>query len=303
MIYLLYGENYYFKRQQLAKLLKDSSKDSLERHEGDELEPADLAQIFGGMSLFTTKKTIVIRNIAQNKNAWETLANYAAEAQDNDVIFLEDSIDKRTKIYKLLQKNHTVIECAELSEPEMLQWLEKIGAKENSSFTSAHAKLLLDRVGCHQMKLYYALQKVLLLKKIDTVSIERVIDDEPEARAFTLIEAIMTQNQNLATKCLRDVKASEDAHMFFGLMVSQFFLLITLASARNNSYTSVAKNLGTHPYPLQKMSLVAKNLPHQTADAIIDILTKTDEYLKHSSGDAWVAVEQCIQKLLHVTKD
>ncbi len=297
MIYLLYGENFYAKQVELAKHIKDLSPNSLEKIDGDKLEPDDLAQIFTGISLFSQSRTIIIKQLSHNAAVWEKLAMYWSASSDNTIILLEDSVDKRTKTYKLLQKNHTVIECKEPSGGELISWLQRSGSQKNPSFTRGHAQLLVDRIGRHQMKLYYALQKVLLLDKIDESTIENVIDDEPEARVFGLIEAIIQRDTQRGLHHMKAVKENEDPHMFFGLLVSQTFLLITL-SASQASAAEVAKDLNVHPYPLQKMTTAAKQLTTHSADEIIRILTQTDMQLKQSSGDAWMIIEQCIHKLL-----
>lgn len=292
MIQLIFGDNTYKKQQELSSLLENFSAQDIERYDGSKLTPDFIYQLLTSTSLFSNKRLIILREVSSSKSAWEKLGDFANNDDEITTILLEDEIDKRTKTYKLLQKNKNTIECRQPTEFEAIEWLQS----EYKNLSSNHAKLIIQRVGLNQMKLYFALEKVKLLNNLTDENIKNIIDSEPEAKIFEVIDAVIQKNLKNVQKLMVDIKALEDPHRFFGMFVSQFFNLVTL-SISNKSPKDIASDLSVHPYPLQKMERYAKKISQKNRTLMIEAVADADYQLKSSSAEPWQIIETLFLKL------
>ena len=98
MLKIFYGDD----RIKIAAEVKKILSDNYEVLEGAELAPEDLPSVFLGASLFSSKRKILIKDLGENKPAFEKLVDYVNT--EHDVIIWETKLDKRTATYKNLQK-------------------------------------------------------------------------------------------------------------------------------------------------------------------------------------------------------
>src|SRR3989344_8551342 len=110
MLIFIYGEDNFSSQEHLDSLLAKA------KAEGGEVqvfrdESADweiIAPILSGSGLFSTQKTVVIKNALDNKNVRESLAEYLdSHTISNDVtliIYKAGTIDKRLGLFKNLLK-------------------------------------------------------------------------------------------------------------------------------------------------------------------------------------------------------
>ncbi|MBR3115861.1 hypothetical protein IKF30_01385 [Candidatus Saccharibacteria bacterium] len=104
MIRIFTGDNRVRAGQEITKLLGDN----YEVIEGAELTPGDLPNIFKGVSLFSDKRHILIRDFLANKQVADHLANYLGTP--HDIILQELKIDKRSAAYKAIKNQIPITE-------------------------------------------------------------------------------------------------------------------------------------------------------------------------------------------------
>ena len=109
MIKIFYGENRIAAKQAIIKFLGSN----YEIIEGKELSPNDLPSLFLGQSLFSEKRSILIRDISNNKPVFEKLPEYLNSP--HDIAIFEIKLDKRSSAYKILKNQ---IEIREFTLPK-----------------------------------------------------------------------------------------------------------------------------------------------------------------------------------------
>ena len=111
MIRIFYGDN----RVMAQKVIKQQLGD-YEIVEADKIQRDDMPSVFLGTSLFGEIRSILIKDLSENKECWELLPNFI-EGCPHHIVIWETKLDKRSAVYKSLSKNKFV----ELKEFKMAE--------------------------------------------------------------------------------------------------------------------------------------------------------------------------------------
>ena len=98
MLRIFYGEDRVKAQAEIKRLLGED----YEVVEGVGLTRADLNDVFMGTSLLVEQRKILIKDLSAEEGNLEKLVDFAETA--NEVIVWENNLDKRTKLYKQLEK-------------------------------------------------------------------------------------------------------------------------------------------------------------------------------------------------------
>lgn len=295
MISLLYGENDFELKKYLRKLISDfADKNSIEKIDGDNITADNLADLLSGVSLFSASRLVIIYDASSNKDVWEKLVDYIQT--DTQLILVESSPDKRTKTFKQLQKQATVTEFKNKTAAELKNWLLSEAKSINLQISSSLAEKIINRAGSDQWKLTFALQKLAQLDEIDEQAIIDHIEPSAQSNVFALIDASLSRAPAKVHELVNEVSVTEDPYYFFGLFSSQMFQLVTLASS-DKKPAEVASDLGVHPYPLQKLSSISRQLKENDLKKIAAIVAECDDQIKRSGAEPWLLIEQALLKI------
>ena len=99
MIRIFTGDDRVRAKKEIEKILGSD----YEVIDGVDLETSELPTVFYGNSLFTDKRKVLIRDLNENKAAWEKLPEYLESP--HEIIIWEGKLDKRTTVYKAIAKN------------------------------------------------------------------------------------------------------------------------------------------------------------------------------------------------------
>ncbi|MBR3353048.1 hypothetical protein IKG49_00395 [Candidatus Saccharibacteria bacterium] len=109
MLKIFTGDDRIRAKAEIVKLLGPD----YEVIEGATLEPSDLPSIFKGNTLFASTRNILIRDLSENKPAFEKLPDYTDTP--HNIIILELKLDKRSAAYKAIKGK---IEIKEFTMPK-----------------------------------------------------------------------------------------------------------------------------------------------------------------------------------------
>lgn len=298
MITLLIGENSFEINRALARIT--ANFDGLaEKVDGDSLELRRLPDLLMGVSLFSDKRLVIIRDLSANKLIWPELATWLARLSDDiHLVLVEPKPDKRTTTYKELKKmaevhefNQWELRDAAKAEAWLIAEAKQIGVK----LDSASAKLIVRRIGVDQWQLYNALQKLASVDVIDQATIENVIDANPTENVFNLFEAALKGDRARIANMLTVIEQTEDPFRLLALLTSQAFQLAAVITAGPND--DIAKDFGIHPYALSRLRAGAGKLGRGGARKIINIFAVADDDMKLSRGDPWLLIERSLQQI------
>lgn len=112
MIKVFYGDD----RVAIKNAIKKALGTQYEVVEGVEIKSGDMPSIFLGGSLLTAKRAILIRDLSENKEIFEKVADFIETT--HKIVIFESKIDKRAVFYRKLKDK---IEFREFKLPEEIE--------------------------------------------------------------------------------------------------------------------------------------------------------------------------------------
>lgn len=302
MIHFLYGPNSYAllrKVQQLQRgFIAEYDTHGLERIDGENYPPERLPELLQGMSLFASHRMVILKNASQQRALWEALADWADKTLDEvQLVLVEANPDKRTKTFKALTKFTNVYVAENLSEGQATTWLVEEATSRNGHLTRKDAQFLIGRVGLDQGQLSSELDKLVVHDAINEGLIIDLTEASPHSTAFELLDAVIAAQPQRTKNIIDEIKGSEDPYKLFGLFSSQVHTLaLVVAAGSKISAQQVAKDSGTHPFVISKISKAAHHIGWGEAKQIIDTTAELDDRMKSSGIDPWVLLESALIK-------
>lgn len=297
MIILLTGDNNYEIDQELGRIVSDFEGE-VERLDTDVLEPRNLTDIFGGLSLFATNRLVVLKRASESTAVWEALATWADKDSDTTVVLVEPKVDKRTKTYKTLAKHADVrmfTAWAERDTAKAEQWLVDEATRRSIKLAPAAAREIVRRRGVEQYQLLNTLEQLAVLGEITTEVVETHIEKTPHDNVFELLAAALTGDTARVQHMIQVLRLENDPYMTLGLLASQTYALSGLVLS-DKSQGEIATDLGVSPYTLRGLARSAESLTRTRLRTLVAALADADTGLKSSSVDSWVQIEIALTK-------
>ena len=299
MIILITGEN-SFENDRAVREIVSSFDGMPERIDGSELEIKQLPDLLMGVTLFASKRLVIIKNLSENKSIWNDFIDWLPRISDDvQVVLVEAKPDKRIKTYKELQKVAIIKESTLWSDRDTAkaeQWVTGEATRLGFSLDKKSAHKLIERVGVDQWLLAQALEKLSVVDIVSPEVIEELIEANPLENVFMLFESALKGDTLKIKKMLTTLEVTEDAFRLLGLLSGQAVQLAVLAISDKPS-AEVAKDMGVHPYALSKLAPAAKKLGRSGAKKVVMAFAEADTAAKTSATDPWLLVERALIKV------
>lgn len=320
---VIIGENSFEALSKVSRLKKEAEKSGfiIEVLSADNLTQEDLINITRGVSLFAEKRLIIIKNLSENINVWEDILDIISNiSSDVHLCLVESKIDKRGSIFKQIKKIAIIHEANLLTSKDsknLAELARKIGKNIDLNLDMETANFLVSWVGVNEWSIYNAIQRLKITQELaqkgedENLSlreqIEKFIPKSSESNAldvFSLVlrgkfEGVIQEISNL-----RISEGDEGAYLFFGLISSQFFNLLSLKIGKKSgkNVTEIAKDIGINAWVLSKMEVFEQNLSYEQVKTMALKFAETDEKIKSSGVNAWDLIESLLLEISIISK-
>ena len=307
-ITILYGDNSYERTAQLAKMKIDAEKSGFEiqKSNSDELSKSDFVSLICGVSLLSEKRFVYIRNLSENSEIWQNLAEILPRTStDVHLCLVEDKIDKRSVVYKVISKIVELYEFKNLTARDsknLAEFARLFAKKQGLSLDNKTANFLISWVGVDEWRIRDAIEKIALIGEANEQNIREFVPQNIESNAFSIIEMMFLGDilklQEEFSK-LKITDGEDGAFRFLGMISTQIFNLVALKVGKNIGKTTaeIAKEIGANTWALGKMENFVQNLSESQLTEIVSEFTQVDEIIKTESVDPWNLVESTILEI------
>ena len=236
-VYLLCGEQAYLRLQNRDKLVKalmgDGDAMNLTRYSGTDVSAREIIDMAGTLPFFADRRVIVLENtgllnprsvtrstpgsktsaaVAQEA---EKLAGFIEEIQDTTaIIFVEESVDKRGKLYKAIDRSRKeetgeILECITPDEADLRAWTAGIFRRSGFSVPGRTLALFMEYTGDDMLGIAGEAEKLCCYcmgrKEITDRDVRDVCSPRIRDRIFDMIEAIAVRDRKKALDIYMDL--------------------------------------------------------------------------------------------------
>lgn len=319
-IYLLYGTEGYLKKQYRDKLkaaltaqdggellggMSGMGSDmNFNAFEGKETNPKEVIDLAETLPFFAERRVILIENSGFFKNACEELAEYLPEtAPSTYFIFVEEEVDKRSKMYKTVNKAGKAVEFATQSEELITRWILSRLKKEGKNITGAVMQLFLSKTGTDMGNIDRELEKLICYTMdkdvIEAKDVEAIATEQTTNKIFEMVNAIAEHDQRRALDLYYDLLTLKEPPMrIMYLITRQFQILLNIRDMAQKGFDNqtMAKNAGIPPFAVRRNLNQAKGFTAaQLKQALYDG-AELEEAVKTGRMNDQMAVELFLMK-------
>lgn len=318
-IYLLYGTEGYLKKQYRDKLknaltaagddggfaMGDAGSDmNFTAFEGKDINPKEVIDLAETLPFFAERRVILIENSGFFKNACEELADYLTQvASATNFIFVEEEVDKRSKMYKAVNKNGKVVEFATQSEELITRWILSRLKKEGKNITGNVMQLFLSKTGTDMGNIDRELEKLICytLDKdvISAEDVEAVATEQTTNKIFEMVNAIAEHNQRKALDLYYDLLTLKEPPMrIMYLITRQFQILFRIRDMASKGFDNqtMAQKAGIPPFAVKRNVSQAKGFTMAQIRQALEDGVELEEAVKTGRMNDQMAVELFIMR-------
>lgn len=291
-VYLLFGEEAYLKHQYKRKLKQAlvASDDTMNfsSFEGKDTNPKAIIDLAETLPFFADRRLILIENSGFFKNSCEELAAYLPELPESTcLVFVEEEIDKRSKMYKAAQKTGSVVEFKKQTDEILIRWILGRLKKEKRNITTPVMQLFLSRTGTDMENIDRELEKLICYTMgkdvIEAADVEAVCVGQTTNKIFEMVNAIAEKNQKKALSLYYDLLALKEPPMrILFLIARQYNLLYQTKLLKGKGYDnkSIASKLGLSPFIAGKYVTQASRFEKETLRKSLEQCVEAEENVK-----------------------
>ena len=307
-VYLLCGEEAYLKKQYKDKLKRAMADpdDSMNfsAYEGKGINPKEVIDLAETLPFFADRRVILIENSCFFKNSCEELAEYMPQIPETThFIFVEDEIDKRSKLYKAVKNAGKIVEFTSQTEELLTRWVLTRIKKEGKNITGSVMQLFLNKVGNDMGNIDRELEKLLCYcmekEVIEAADVEAVTTEQTTNKVFDMVNAIAEHNQRKALDLYYDLLTLKEPPMRIMYLISrQFQILLNIKDMSGKGFdnAAMAKNAGIPPFAVRRNLSQAKGFTMQQLKQAIRDGVDYEEAVKTGRMNDQMAVELFLMK-------
>lgn len=274
-VYLFTGEEKFLIDVYLTRFLDKifEGQDKTMNLDQFNVDTKDLEKITSSLEtlpFFADKRVVVVRDLGlfeKKKIFAAELAETLAIVKDTSICFIiETKVDKRSKLYKYINKNGTFHEFNYLKEKELIDYIARELKKHHKKISSRTVSHFLHNVGYDLNSINIELAKLIDYcsegEVVTEEDIEEVCVKHLESRIFDLVDAIGNKNRKVALNLFYDMLALREPISRILFMISrQINLLfqVKLFALQHYSKQDMAKEVKLPPFVVEKIQRQSNN--------------------------------------------
>ena len=239
--------------------------------------------IFSGEYNFIVLKDA--KNISKN---FDKLTSYIESPNLKTILvlyFINQSLDKRKRIYSLSKKNGLAFESKKIYDNQIFNWINEVAIKKKIKLHPKSIQIIIDFVGNNLSQIENELDKLKINSEKDDVirpdEVESIIGFSKEYNFFELTNHIGKKNFSKTIEIIEYMSTNSNKYPLTLLISSVFYFfnkLFLYHSVENKREAS--KIMGVNPYFIEEYKLASSNYSMKDISKIFNYLLEADKRSK-----------------------
>ncbi|MBQ4425425.1 MAG: DNA polymerase III subunit delta [Lachnospiraceae bacterium] len=301
-VYLIYGPEAFLRqnaKNALRKALTGDDSMNYTYREGREIVFPEIRDIAETLPFFADRRLIVLENSGLFKKGGDVFADYLPEMPETTVmVFVEEEIDKRSRLYKAITRCGYAAECARLKENDLRKSALTAFHKAGCRITEDALDLFVDRCGDDLGHMITEQEKLIAycMNKdgIRVQDVENVTTVTAQNRVFDMLDAMATGYPKEAFELYEDLRSLKEPPMRILYLITQQvnrLLQIKELSTNGLSQNAIAEELGIRPFAVGMYSRQARRFSEAELKERLARCAEYDLAVKSGNLEDAVAVE------------
>ena len=313
-VYLLCGDQAYLRLQNRdrlrAALLGDGDEMNVSSYAGMDVTAREVIDQARTLPFFADRRVILLENTVffSRKASAESdaLAALLPEIPESaSLVFVEESPDKRKKLYKAIKKYGFVLNCENVA-PQMLgRWAGGLFRNAGLAIDGPVLNLFLATVGEDMMNIASESEKLIAYclgrERVTKEDIAAVCSPQVKDRVFEMIGAVSRRQKEHALAIYMDLLSLRTpSQVILTLLQREYARLIQVKELQQArlSDAEIGKRIGLSPWIVKKNYLpVTRSMEQPRLERSLQECLQADQDYKSGRIDAGVAVEMTIIRL------
>ena len=317
MIIFIYGEDSYRSKEKLDEIVsryKDVRKSVLNLIHLDANPSAgsgradflDFYNNFKVSPMFAETKLVILKNVFLSKEFQEYFLEELKNLQtlkDVIIIYENNIVDQRLKLFKLLLKECKCQEFKLLDNKGLKIWAQKELESQNGKINNDALDLLLNYSGNNLWQLSNEIKKLVNFKNsldVKKEDIELLVKPKIEIDIFKTIDSLAEKNKKQALNLLHKHLDSDDNPLYILSMIGYQFrnlLIVKELSEKGMMYASIVKKSGLHPFVVKKTYFQCRQFSFPELNGIYHKIFKIDSDIKVGKIEAETALDLFVSQI------
>lgn len=263
--------------------------------EGKNTNPKAVIDLAETLPFFAERRLIVLENTGFLKNASPELAEYIKKIPETtSVIFIEEELDKRGKLYKAIKDKGRIVELKRQDDQTLMKWILGFVKREDKQISEATIRYFLGKVGNDMENIQRELEKLFCYcmhrTDITVADIDAICTTQIENHIFDMVDAVANKEQKKALDYYYDLLALKEPPMrILYLLTRQFRILMEVKDMEGLGFgqKDIASKVGIMPFLVGKYRAQAKAFSKKELREIVEAGVEAEEMVKTGRmGDA-----------------
>ena len=292
-IYILVGDENYFADNIIkllaSKVVNDDSKDfDYFKFYGNEISEDQVIDAAKRFPLVGEYNFVVLKDAKAVSKNFDKLTSYIESPNLKTILvlsFINQSLDKRKRIYSLSKKNGLAFESKKIYDNQIFNWINEVALNKRIRLHPKSIQIIIDFVGNNLSQIENELDKLKINSKPQDVirpdEVESIIGFSKEYNFFELTKHIGKKNFTKTIETIEYMSTNSLKYPIPLLISSIFYFfnkLFLYHSVENKREAS--KIMGVNPYFIEEYKLASLNYSMKDISKIFNYLLEADKRAK-----------------------
>ncbi len=254
------------------------------------------------LPFFGDRRVVVVKRLDELTAAGqEAMEAYLSRGAPPTVaIFTASALDRRTRLFKVIQQHGEIHPCDPLREKDAPAWVVQVARRAGKKMGPPAADALVKAAGTGLRVLQLEVQKLAAYagdrQEITGADVAAMASHLSETKFWTLTDAIGQRAARPAMQALEELLQTEHPLPVLATIAGHVRWLARISALRARDAAGVAAALKLHPFRAGKLLAQARRYRREDFPEIFGLLEEADRAIK-STGQPALALEMLVLQL------
>ena len=292
-IYILVGDENYFADNIIklltSKVVTDDSKDfDYFKFYGNEISEDQVIDAAKRFPLVGEYNFVVLKDAKSVSKNFDKLTSYIESPNLKTILvlsFINQSLDKRKRIYSLSKKNGLAFESKKIYDNQIFNWINEAALNKKINLHPKSIQIIIDFVGNNLSQIENELDKLKINSKPQDVirpdEVESIIGFSKEYNFFELTKHIGKRDFTKTIEIIEYMSTNSVKYPLTLLISSIFYFFTKLFLYHSiENKREASKIMGVNPYFIEEYKLASPNYSMKDISKIFNYLLEADKRSK-----------------------